>query len=129
MEIIRICAIGIITAFCALLLRESKSELSLVIAVAGGCMILLSVIDYFVDIFAVIKNIADKSGIPPQLFAIIAKIVGVGYAADFSAGIVEDAGQKALAEKIILGGKLIIMIIALPIVTLLFDTVSGLLQQ
>ena len=56
------------------------------------------------------------------------KIISIGYIADFSAGIVEDTGQKALAEKIILGGKLIIMVLALPIITLLFDTIAGVLS-
>lgn len=128
MEIVKIASIGIITAFCTLMLKEHKSDVALLVGIAGGCLILLSLVDYFVNIFAVILSIVDKSGIPSKLFAIILKIIGIGYIADFSAGIVEDAGQKSLSEKIILAGKLIIMVIALPIITLLFDTISGLLQ-
>ena len=40
----------------------------------------------------------------------------------------EDTGQKALAEKIVLGGKLIIMVLSLPIITMLFDTIAGVLS-
>lgn len=128
MEIIKIASIGIITAFCALMLKEHKSDVSLLVALAGGGLILLSLIDYFSNIFATISSIVDKSGIPSELFSIILKIIGIGYISDFSAGIVEETGQKALSEKIVLAGKLIIMVIALPIITLLFDTVSGLIQ-
>lgn len=128
MEIIKIASIGIVTAFCTLMLKDHKSDVAMLVGIAGGCLILLSLIDYFVNIFSVISSIVDKSGIPPKLFDIILKIIGIGYIADFSAGIVEDAGQKSLSEKIILAGKLIIMVIALPVITLLFDTISGLIQ-
>ena len=119
---------GIITALCVVILKENKSETAMLVGIAGGCLILLCLVDYFSGIFSTIQNIVDKSGIPDTLFKSIFKIIGIGYIADFSAGIVEDTGQKALAEKIILGGKLIIMVLALPIVNLLFDTIAGILQ-
>lgn len=127
MDILKISAIGIITAFCVIILKENKSETAMLVAIAGGCIILLSLIDYFSHIFSVLEDIINKSGIPDTLFKSISKIIGIGYIADFSAGIVEDTGQKALSEKIILGGKLIIMALALPIITLLFDTIASIL--
>lgn len=128
MDILKISAMGMITAFCVVILRENKSETAMLVGLAGGCIILLSLIDYFADIFSVIQAIAVKSGIPDSIIKAVAKIIGIGYIADFSAGIIEDTGQKALSEKIILAGKLIIMVIALPMVVLLFDTVAGILQ-
>ncbi|MCL2861357.1 MAG: stage III sporulation protein AD [Firmicutes bacterium] len=128
MDILQIAGIGIITAFSVILLRENKSEVALLIGIAGGLLIVLSVIDYFADIFGVIRAISDRAGIPNQLFSIITRIIIIGYIADFSAGIVEDAGLKSVSEKVILGGKLIIMALALPIVVMLFDTVAELIS-
>ncbi len=127
MDIVKISAMGIVTAFAVILLREQKSEIAMLVGIAGGCLILLSLVDYFTQIFATLGNIAEKTGIPSAVYKSVMKIISIGYIADFSAGIVEDSGQKALAEKIILGGKLIIMVLALPIVTLLFDTIAGIL--
>ena len=78
--------------------------------------------------FSTLKGIADKTGIPSSVYKVVGKIISVGYIADCSAGVVEDTGQKALAEKIVLGGKLIIMVLSLPIVTTLFDTIAGVLS-
>ncbi|MCI8413196.1 MAG: stage III sporulation protein AD [Clostridia bacterium] len=128
MDIVKIAAMGILTAFCVLLLREQKSEIAMLVGIAGGCLILLSVLDYFTQIFSTLKGIADKTGIPSSVYKVVGKIISVGYIADFSAGVVEDTGQKALAEKIVLGGKLIIMVLSLPIVTTLFDTIAGVLS-
>lgn len=127
MDIVKISAMGIITAFAVILLKEQKSEIAMLVGIAGGCLILLSLIDYFTQIFTTLTDIAQKTGIPLPIYKAVMKIIAIGYIADFSAGIVEDTGQKALAEKIILAGKLIIMVLALPIITLLFDTISGVL--
>ncbi len=129
MEIAKICAIGLITAFCVLILREQRSEIALLAGIAGGCLILLSLVDYFTQIFATLSNIAQKTGIPSSVYKTVLKIISVGYITDFSAGIVEDTGQKALSEKIILGGKVIILVLSLPILTLLFDTIAGVFQK
>jgi len=123
MDILQIAAIGIITAVCAMVLKEHKQETALLIAITGGVLILLSVIQYFSDIFGILTGFLDASGIPANIYGVIFRIIGIGYIADFSAGIVEDAGQKALAGKILLAGKLIIMVMALPILQLLFDTI------
>ena len=127
MDIVKISAMGIVTAFCVVLLREQKSEVAMLVGIAGGCIILRSVIDYFTQVFSTLSSIAEKTGIPTSIYKTVMKIISIGYIADFSAGIVEDSGQKALAEKIILGGKLIIMVLALPIITMLFDTIAGVL--
>ena len=127
MDIVKISAMGIVTAFCVVLLREQKSEVVMLVGIAGGCIILLSVIDYFTEVFSTLSSIAEKTGIPTTIYKTVMKIISIGYIADFSAGIVEDSGQKALAEKIILGGKLIIMVLALPIITMLFNTIAGVL--
>lgn len=128
MDIIKISAMGLVTAFTVVLLREQKSDVAMLVGIAGGCLILLSVLSYFTQIFTTLSSIAEKTGIPSAVYKTVMKIISVGYIADFSAGIVEDTGQKALAEKIVLAGKLIIMVLALPIVIMLFDTVAGVLS-
>lgn len=128
MDILQISAIGIITAICVLILRESKSEMALIVGIAGGCLILLCTIDYFSEIFSVLVTLMNSSAIPSSIYTIIFKIIGIGYIADFSASIVEDASQKALADKITLAGKVIIMSLSLPIIVLLFETIAELVQ-
>jgi len=128
MDILQIAAIGIITAVCVIILREHKQETALLVGIAGGVLILLSLVDYFSTILDTLAGFMDTSGIPSHIYAVIFRIIGIGYIADFSSGIVEDAGQKSLANKILLAGKLIIMVMALPILQLLFDTIQQMLQ-
>ena len=59
---------------------------------------------------------------------ILVKIVGIGYIADFSAGIAEESGSKMLGEKIIFGAKIIIFAVSIPLIQMLFNVVTELLQ-
>lgn len=127
MEIFKIAAVGIVTALCVLTLKDTRGDIALLIGLAGGIIIVLSVIDYFTDMFAFLKELVDKTGIDGSVIRALIKIVGIGYVADFSAGVVEECGSKALGEKIVLGGKVIIFIVSLPIIRLLFEIVTSML--
>lgn len=127
MDILKIAAVGIVTAFCSLTLRETKSELSLMVAIAGGCLILLMLLDYFTDIFGSVMSLIDRAGIGDNVIKSVVKIIGIGYVTEFSAGIVEDAGNKSLAEKMVMAGKVIILAVSLPILTAIFDIVGELM--
>lgn len=127
MEIFRIAAIALVTAFCAMILRDIKSELALLVAFAGGIIVLLSVVDYFSDIFSVISSIAKRAGLATSVVTLLFKVIAVGYIAEFSASLIEDVGLPSLADKVTLAGKLIIVGISLPIVVRLFEFIAGML--
>lgn len=127
MDIFRIAAIGLITVFCVLVLRDAKSELAPLAALAGGVAVLLSVIDYFADIFSVISSLAARAGLAASVIKLLFKVIAVGYVTEFSASVMDDVGLSSLSDKVTLAGKLIIVALSLPVVLKLFDLVAGLL--
>ncbi|MBE5730565.1 MAG: stage III sporulation protein AD [Clostridiales bacterium] len=128
MDILKIAAVGIITAFCSLTIKESKSNLGITVGIAGGCIIMLMIVDYFAEIFAVITSLIEGAGISSNILKIVIKIIGIGYITEFAAGIIEDAGNSSVAEKIVIAGKVIILVVSLPIITALFDLVAELVK-
>ncbi len=70
----------------------------------------------------------ERAGIGGQIFSLLIKIIGIGYITDFSAGLVEETGAKSLADKIVLAGKVVIMVLSLPILIKLFDIIAELVQ-
>ena len=127
MEIFRIAAIALITAFCVLILREVKSELAPIVALAGGVVVLLSVINYFSDIFSVIATVAKRAGLAASVITLLFKVIAIGYITEFSASLIDDMGLSSLSDKVMLAGKLIIVGISLPVVVQLFNFIAGLL--
>lgn len=128
MDIVKIAAAGVITAVCALILRETRADMAIAVTLAGGVIILLMVLDKVVGIFTVFETLMQRAGIDNRIFSLLVKIIGIGYVTDFSAGVIEDTGSKSLADKVVLAGKIIIMTLALPVIVKLFDLIAGLLQ-
>ena len=125
--LIKIIGIAFITAITAVLLKQSKPELALSITVAGIIVILLLLMDSLKDTIVIMGGLAQTSGVENGLIKILLKIVGVGYVAEFSAGLLSDFGAQAIADKVLLGGKIVIVIISLPIFQALLNLVSGFL--
>jgi len=127
MQIFQIAAIAVVTAFSVAILRDVKSETAVAVGLAGGLIILISVLDLALGIFDAIGQLVARSGLDGSVARAVVQIVGIGYITEFAAGVCEDSGSKSLGDKLILGGKIIIMVISLPIVMTLFDTIAGLL--
>ena len=75
-----------------------------------------------------VNEIITKTGVSQSLFSIVLKIIGVGYLIEFAANICSDSGNPAIADKIVLCGKLIILVMCMPIITNLLNIVVGLLE-
>ncbi len=115
MDIMKIIGVAFVTAISAILLKSTKPELSFAVTVTGIIVILLFIVDSLQGVLGVFSSIAQATGVENGLIKILLKIVGVGYLTEFGAGILNDFGSQAVADKIVLGGKITIVILSLPI--------------
>ena len=127
LDIFKIIGVGIITAITALIVKQIKPEVSVIITISGGILMILMLVESLTNIFGVFSSIIEKSGLTAGLFSTVLKIVGIGYITEFSANLCNDAGVSSIADKILLAGKIIILVLALPIVSNIIDIISGLL--
>ena len=128
MEIVKIILIGIVTCVASVLLKQFKPELAILVSIAGGIVILIMVINFLSSIVSNFTQIATKTSINMQLFSSVIKIVGIGYITEFGANICHDTGNSSIADKILLGGKVIILCFALPIINAMLTTIMGLIK-
>lgn len=128
MDILQICLIGVIGAIVALILKQYKPEFAVIVSLAAGIVILFIVSEYIFEAVEVVTGISEKTGIDNAMLSAVMKIIGVGYLTEFSSNICEDSGNKSIADKIALGGKIIILITALPILTAVVDVISVLVS-
>ena len=128
MEIIKIIGVAFIVAVTALLLKSTKPELSFAVTVTGVIIILLFIVDSLQDTLAFFSEIVRVAGVENGLLKILLKIVGVGYLTEFCAGILNDFGSNSIADKVILGGKITILLLSLPILEGLLTMIKGFLQ-
>ena len=130
MEIIfKILAIALITSIASLIVRPVRNDFAVMIALTGGVVILVLVLSYLTGIFDTIKNVIDTTGVSSGLYSLILKIVGIGYLVEFTAGVCSETGNSGLGDKVLLGGKVVMMVMALPIVTSILQIIMEILPK
>ncbi|WNR42562.1 stage III sporulation protein AD [Paenibacillus roseipurpureus] len=127
MEIIQIVGLGLIVTILTLIIKEQKPMFAFLLAAFTGIMIFLFLIGKISSVIGVLEDLAVKSNVNIVFLKTILKIIGVAYIAEFGAQIVRDAGQESIASKIELSGKVLIMVMAIPIITVIIETVVKLL--
>ncbi len=127
MEVLKIAGLGILISVVIVVVKQLKPELAVTVLIAGSVVMLIYIFNYFSDMFTIFNTIINKTGVDNKLFTCILKIIGVGYLIEFSAGVCNDTGNSSIGDKVILGGKLLIFIISMPIITNLLDIVIGLI--
>lgn len=76
-----------------------------------------------------LQAIAQQANVNMVYLETILKIIGVAYVAEFASQITKDAGQGTLASKIELAGKIIILAMAIPILTVMIETILNLIPS
>ena len=123
----KILGTGLVTVVLYITIKQYKPELALLVSIAGGLIIslmLISEVEIIIDEFV---SFGEISGLGTSITTPIVKVLGVGYITEFCGEIAEDSGNKLLANKILLGGKISILILALPVIRLLISTIMSIL--
>ncbi|MEC0756229.1 stage III sporulation protein AD [Bacillus haynesii] len=128
-EIVQIVGLGMIATFLSLIVKEQKPTFAFMIIVFAGCTIFLFLVDQVYEIIRMIEKIAANANINMMYVETILKIIGIAYIAEFGAQLTKDAGQGAIASKIELAGKILILVMAVPILTVIIETIIGLIPS
>ena len=127
-DIFKIVGVAFVTSLSALLLKATKPELSFAVTVTGILVILLFIVDMLKGTLSIFSTITQMTGLENGLVKILLKIVGVGYITEFGSGILSDFGNNSIADKVVLGGKITIVMLSLPVIEGLLNMIGGFLQ-
>ena len=126
--VLKITIIAIICIFISSCLKKYNAEFASIVSICGGVLIFLlcadelkNIVEYFCELY----NLTDLNF---NFLSVILKIIGVGYITEFTADIAEDFGDKVVASKVILGGKVVICGMTLPIIKNLLGILFSLLS-
>ena len=126
MSMAQIVAIALVATVLCIMIKEQRPEISLLIAVVTGVLIFMSICDRLSILLSLLEETAQKAGVGEGYFAIVLKVTGIAYLAQFGMQLCNDAGQTSIAGKIELAGKVMIMVISAPVLLSLLDVVMGL---
>ena len=126
MILAKLIGIALVGVVAVSLLKTTKSEFAVFAVIATGVVMLVTMMGALRDVLLSFDELVRKSGVDDAVFSAVLKIIGVGYLTEYSASIAEDAGCASIARKLQFGGKVVIFLMSISIVTALVAVVGGL---
>ncbi|MBE3590415.1 MAG: stage III sporulation protein AD [Firmicutes bacterium] len=120
---------GLVATFLVTTVRQARPELGLLLSLAAGALIFLALLVPIMRVVDILRDLALRAHVDVYYLGVILRIVGVAYLTQFAAEVARDAGEGALAAKIEFGGKVAVLVIALPVVLSLVELVVRLMAQ
>ncbi|MGN1327624.1 MAG: stage III sporulation protein AD [Clostridia bacterium] len=127
MDIIKIIGIGLIGLIIVVILKQYRPEFAIYVSLGAGILIFTIIASKISGIIEILKNIANKASINNEFLILLIKITGIAILTEFAVSICKDSGETAIASKVDLGGKVIIMSMSIPIMSSLLQTIIKIL--
>ncbi len=123
MDIIKIIGIGLIALIIIVIIKQYRPEFVIYISLIAGALILVLIMDKIEPIIELLTTISNKTAINNEFLKLLLKITGIAFLTEFAVSICKDSGESAIASKVDLGGKVIIISMSIPIIASLLETV------
>lgn len=124
MTIIQTAVLGITAVALAVQLKGIRPEYSLYMILTSGILIGYFGLSRLELIMETVSSMGKYITVKNVYLAMLVKMVGITYIAEFAAGICKDAGYSALGGQVEMFGKLSILAVSAPILTALFETLQ-----
>lgn len=126
-DILKIAAVAVISAVCAVVVKKNVQELGMVLALTAGVLILTCALGAIQSVRDLLETLADTAGLAPAVLAPVVKTVGIAIVTHVSAEVCRDAKEGGIASFLETAGAATALFAALPLVRAVLDMVTGLL--
>ena len=116
MEMLQIAGFSVLAAFMALSIRKLNADMSLILALAAGVILLGIAVLKLTGIVSVLHSLASAAGLNSAYLQTLLKVIGIATLAQFAAQTCRDAGEEGLALKVEFTSKAILLSLLAPIV-------------
>lgn len=128
MNIMQIGAIGVIGVLLAIQFKGGKSEYAIYMSVAVSIFLFACIIDRLDIFIRTVDEIGSYIDMDAGYLAVVLKMIGITYIAEFSSGICKDAGYQTIAVQIEIFGRLTILALGMPVLLALLETIREFLS-
>ena len=122
MEIWQIVGLALIVTIYSVVLKQFRPEIALQLSILAGATIFILILSKIKVVIDLLQSLAVQANINSYYLLIVLKIVGVAYLAEFGAQICRDAGEGALATKIEIAAKIGVIVLAIPILVAITES-------
>lgn len=127
MSFFKIICTVIMGVLLAIKLKSIGSPLWIYLSMTLSVFVLAYILNRLGFILDFLDGIMDDIGLESGYFEILIKIVGISYLCEFASNICKESGFIAVASQIEIGGKLTMMVMSMPILLAIIQTITSVL--
>lgn len=125
MDIIKVTLFGIAAVILVLFLKSYKSEWGTVLSIAAGILIAIYLIGFLRQLSSFLESWEGYLSGVSEYMGILWKALGITYLCEFAGNISRDAGNTLIATQIELCGKIAVLLLGMPVLWALMETIMG----
>lgn len=119
---------AIIAVFASVLLKKEGAHWGIIISAAAGVILFITVLPELSSIISALSGIADNSDIGSAWLTPLLKIIGIAFLGEWGVQLCKDAGENAIACKLEMGVKIVLLVLCIPVISQLLDLITSLLH-
>lgn len=129
MEVIQLTGMAIAALALVVIVRQFRPDMGLAASLGSGLIFVAIAVTRLSSFATAVNRLADASSVSRAHLDVVLRVVGIAYLASFAAEACRDAGEGALASRVELAGKALILGMAAPLIFALFETVMRVLPS
>lgn len=123
--------IVISTILCGIIcfyLRNTNKDFFPLAILTCSIILIVEILSYLTETISLFQEIISFGKIETSALKIILKITGIGLVVEFGAGLLNDLEITSLSDKLVLLGKIFIILSSIPIFYTLLSIIKNLLE-
>lgn len=117
---------AVAAAVLCLLVRRWQPDMAGVLAAVAGGILLLGALERLEGAAGLLERLGALGGLHADYLSMLLKVLGMSYATELAAQTCEDLGEKGLALKVNIAGKICIFGVVAPMLLELLEKIVGL---
>ena len=126
-SVLKVVAVAVTAAVCAVVVKQDAKGIGMVLAMAAGALVLGLSLGAVESVRALMDDLTTMAGLAPAVVDPVIKTVGIGILTRITAEVCRDAGEGGLAAFTETAGAALALVVTLPLLRSVLDTLTGLL--
>lgn len=124
---VKIAAVAIIAALCAVVVKKQVPELGLVLGLLAGALILSFSMTALKSVKELMEALSDTAGLSPMVLTPVIKTVGIAIVTKLTAEVCRDAKEGGIAAFVETAGAAGALFVCLPLMEAVLSMIGELL--
>lgn len=126
-SVVKIAAVAIVAALCAVTVKKQVPEIGLVLGLLAGALILSFSVTALTSVKTLIETLADAAGLSPAVLTPVIKTVGIAIVTKLTAEVCRDAKEGGIAAFVETAGAAGALFVCLPLMEAVIAMIEELL--